>query len=196
MLVKTYARTVTNTIANASVGVRVSSAVRSSSSFRTTFRLTTYFLLLLSHHFLLLSTFLAQPVIPALAIRIRDSMGQLITPTTRFGEEYTVTLSLFESATLNATACYKFYYTNPPLLHASDNPLWLFATVPLRFFENNNRGICGRCLNIRTIDGQFVVPVKVAGDCPGCVADQIEVSAGAFRGLGVWQAGEIGRAHV
>lgn len=34
-----------------------------------------------------------------------------------------------------------------------------------------------------------MVPVKVAGDCPGCVADQIEVSAGAFRGLGVWQAG-------
>ncbi|KAK5799527.1 hypothetical protein F5H01DRAFT_384260 [Linnemannia elongata] len=182
MPVRTHARTVTNTNASASASARVPFAVRLSSSFKLTFRLATYFLLLL-----LLSTLLAHPVIAAVANRIQDSTGHPVTPTTRYGEEYLVTLSLFESATLNATACYKFYYTNPPLLAASENRLWLFATVPLRSFENNNRGICGRCLKIRTIDGQFEVPVKVAGDCPGCVSDQIEVSGNAFQRLGAWQ---------
>lgn len=31
--------------------------------------------------------------------------------------------------------------------------------------------------------------MKVAGDCPSCVPDQIEVSVEAFRGLGVSQVG-------
>ncbi|OAQ24872.1 hypothetical protein K457DRAFT_23654 [Linnemannia elongata AG-77] len=185
MPVRTHARTVANTNASASASARVPFAVRLSSSFKLTFRLATYFLLLL----LLLSTLLAHPVIATVANRIQDSTGHPVTPTTRYGEEYLVTLSPFEFATLNATACYKFYYTNPPLLATSENRLWLFATVPLRSFENNNRGICGRCLKIRTIDGQFEVPVKVAGDCPGCVSDQIEVSGNAFQRLGTWQVG-------
>ncbi|KAF9906296.1 hypothetical protein EC991_000784 [Linnemannia zychae] len=112
-----------------------------------------------------------------------------------WNEEFTVTASLFTNSQLNATECFRYWFSQPQIMNVNRQPNWRVATVKMTAYTPNGRvGVCGKCLRVRTMgDGQYSVIVKIVGDCPTCMPDQIEVTSSAFYDLGLSRIRETER---
>ncbi|KAK3845207.1 MAG: hypothetical protein J3R72DRAFT_521189 [Linnemannia gamsii] len=113
-----------------------------------------------------------------------------------WNEELQVTTSLFTNHLLNATECFKYYFTQPEIMNVSPQrqPNWKVATVKMSAYVPGGRvGVCGKCLKVRTMNERHSVIVKIVGDCPTCIPDQIELTPAAFYELGMSRIYEEGR---
>ncbi|KAF9107188.1 hypothetical protein BGX29_007089 [Mortierella sp. GBA35] len=117
---------------------------------------------------------------------------------TGWNQEFSVTATLFENHQLNATECFKYYYTQPQIMNIARQPRWQVATVRISAYENGRRGVCGQCLWVRsTQDERVGTYAKIVGDCPTCAGNQVELTSRAFWSLnGANDVREVGKLRV